>query len=406
MRVLHLVKTSVGAPWAWRQMRELARLGIEVHVALPPGGPLVPKYRAAGITVHPLDPDLPLRQPWRLGRALEAVRNLVSTVRPDVIHSHFVGTTLSMRLALARRAGPPRVFQVPGPLHLEHAPFRLADLNSADSMDYWIGSCKWTCDRYRSAGIPESRVFLSYYGTDLGASPRAANGRLRRELGIGPNAKLVGMIAFMYAPKYYLGQTRGLKGHEDLIDAMAICLRREPELRCVVIGGAWNNATGYERRVRRYARERCGDRIAFLGTRDDVPELYPDLDVTVHPSHSENVAGAAVESLLAGCPAIATSVGGLPDLVIDGDTGWLVPPRRPDLLARAILEVVGSPPEATKRTRRGQALARTLFDVRRTAREIAEIYREIRAAGSAYARFSPAPRASDSAEPALGQAGY
>ena len=110
--------------------------------------------------------------------------------------------------------------------------------------------------------------------------------------------------------------------------------------------------------------------------RDDVPAVYRDLDVAVHPSHSENC-GGAVESLAAGCPTVATTVGGLPDVVEPGRTGWLVPPRDPDALAAAILTVLADPLEARRRARTGQEHVHALFDVERTAREVLGIYRQV-----------------------------
>src|SRR4029077_16859876 len=83
--------------------------------------------------------------------------------------------------------------------------------------------------------------------------------------------------------------------------------------------------------------ERCGDAIRFTGHRTDIPAVYADLDVAVHPSLSENC-GAAVESLAPSCPTVRTAVGGLPDVVVDGETGWLVPPHAPERLADAIGE--------------------------------------------------------------------
>jgi glycosyltransferase involved in cell wall biosynthesis len=375
MRVLHLLKTSVGASWALLQVRELVRLGVDVHVALPAGGAKVGRYAELGATEHLLQTDFPVRAPWRFPELSARFPALVREITPDIIHSHFVGTTLSMRLSLGR-SSVPRVFQVPGPLHLEHPLFRNAELATSSDSDYWIGSCRWTCDRYRRSGIDPSRIFLSYYGTDVDTYAPQAPGKLRRELGLGPESRLVGMVAYMYAPKRYLGQRRGLKGHEDLIDAFRICLERDPQARCVIVGGAWNNAAGYEASVRSYAREKCGDRVIFLGTRHDVPDIYADLDVAVHPSHSENV-GGAVESCLLGVPTIATSVGGFPDLIRDGSTGWLVPPKDPPALADAITAALADASEARRRAEAGQRLARELFDVRSTAAEVAKIYRAI-----------------------------
>ena len=389
MRVLQLVKTSVGATWALRQMRELVKLGIEVHAAMPPG-PLVPAYEAAGVTVHQRAYALPVGQPHRWPALFADLRDLVARVEPDVIHSHFVGTTLTMRLALGKRHPIPRVFQVPGPLHLEHPAFRVAEIRSAGPADSWIGSCRWTCERYRRSGIASERVFLSYYGSDLDELHGGASGRLRAELGVDPSTPIVGMVAYMYAPKRYLGQRRGLKGHEDLIDALALCRETRPNITGVFIGGAWNGATHYEERVRAYGAKRLGDAARFLGSRADVPALYPDVDVAVHPSHSENLGGAA-ESLLLGIPTIATNVGGFPDIVVPGETGWLVPPGSPVDLAHAILTALDDREAARRLAAQGQVHAQRLLDVRGNAREIADIYTAVTARRPVPAEQRPQP---------------
>jgi glycosyltransferase involved in cell wall biosynthesis len=376
MRILQLVKTSVGATWALRQMRELVKLGVEVHVAIPGDGPLVSQYKSAGVVVHPLQTDFPVRNLWTCGQVFSEFKALVADINPEVIHSHFVGTTLTMRLALGKKHPTPRIFQVPGPLHLEHPLFRWAELATAGKQDYWIGSCNWTGDRYRRSGVSNKRLFLSYYGVDLDEFKSHKTGKLRAELGVHPDTKLVGMVAYMYAPKRLLGQRRGLKGHEDLIDAVALCVKTEPNILCVFIGGAWNNAHAYEARLRAYGRKVLGERAVFLGTRSDVSELYADLNVAVHPSHSEN-AGGAVESLLLAVPTIATNVGGLPDIVRNHQTGWLVPACSPAQLADAILEAVRDPQGARQKSLKGQELVRELFDVRDNARQVLEIYRKV-----------------------------
>jgi glycosyltransferase involved in cell wall biosynthesis len=383
MRVLQLVKTSVGAAWALRQMRELVKRGIEVHLALPfgdpsfPGdGPMIEKYRTAGVTVHDLQTDFPIRKPHRFPTVAREFRRLVDQINPDIIHSHFVGTTLTMRLALGKTPTPIRIFQVPGPLHLEHPFFRTAEILTAGPSDVWIGSCKWTCQRYQQSGIDPNRLFLSYYGTDIDRTVPQRTGKLRQELGFSETTKIVGMVAYCYGPKWYVGQTRGLKGHEDLIDALALCAKRDPNVVGVFVGGAWAGADAYAAKVQAYGQEKLGNQAIFLGSRSDVAELYPDFDVAVHPSHSENVGGAA-ESLMLGVPTIATEVGGFPDLVIPGKTGWLVPPKNPGQLAATILEVLGNQGEAKRKALQGQDLARELLSIDNTAPQIADIYQEL-----------------------------
>lgn len=375
MRVLQISKTPAGAAWAARQVAELVALGLEVHVAVPPGEPMPARFAAAGATVHEVDLNLP-RRPRQVRSVVRTMRRLVGEVGPDVLHSHFVGTTLTMRLALGRRHPIPRLFQVAGPLHLEHPAFRWSEISSAGPLDAWIASCRWTRDRYVTSGIHPDRVHLSYLGTDVRAFSDLRTGKLRAELGLGADRPVVGMVAYMYAPKRYLGQRRGLKGHEDLVDAAALLVGRHPGLVVVFVGGPWNGRVDYERQVRRYAADRLGDRAVFTGHRDDVAEIYADFDVAVHPSHSENV-GGAVESLLCGVPTVASDVGGLPDVVIPGETGWLAPAGDPAALAEAIAAALADPRVARRLAARGRELVGEMFDVASTAREVAGIYERV-----------------------------
>lgn len=374
LRALHLVKTSAGASWAYRQMRELKKLGIDVHVAAP-DGPLIPLYEKAGVKVHIGQCDISQSALGRIPDLLSRFKRLVSGVGPDIIHSHFVGTSMTMRLAMGRHGGPPRIFQVPGPLHLEHRFFRVAEILTAGSSDYWIGSCRWTCDRYKSSGVKADRIFLSYYGGDLSELVTHERGKLRHELGLSADTPIVGMVAYMYGPKRYLGQLHGLKGHEDLIDAMTFVAAKVPNAVCVMVGSAAPGAEGYEKRVRCYAQRRAS-RVVFLGHRNDVPMLYPDFDVAVHPSHSENL-GGALESLLLRIPTVATDTGGFRDIVIPGRTGWLVPPRRPEKLGAAIVDAILGAERARQFAVAGRSLALSLLNVQRTAAEVKQVYLEV-----------------------------
>ena len=369
MKSLHLVKTSTGAKWAYRVMRDLVELGENVHVAMPIDGPLVPLYKEAGIIVHELDYSLS-----HSFQTMRKLREIVKDVAPEVIHSHFVITTLLMRLAL-RNNKTPRVFEVPGPLHLEHFIYRQADILTAQNgIDFWILTCHWSYNMYKKCRIDEKRLFLTYYGSDL-SNKKYTKGKLRKELNLKEDDIIVGMVAYMYAPKRFLGEKRGLKGHEDLIDAISLLQDKYPNLHLVIVGGAWNGAMDYEKKVVAYGKSRC-KQIHFLGTRNDVPELYQDFNMVVHPSHSENLGGAA-ESLCLGIPTIATTVGGFPDIVIPNKTGYLVPPFSPQKIAEAVEYVIAHPEKTRQMAEEGQIYVNKILDAKKTSKDVFSFYREI-----------------------------
>jgi len=375
MKILHIVKTATGATWVYHQVRVLRSLGFEIVVALPSAtAGLAPKYQEAGAAVVPINLDVPTRHPWQIPAVLKSCRTLVQTVRPDIIHTHHVGTTLVVRAALGKSSPIPRVFQVPGTLHLEHPFFAHLDTSLAGPRDHWIAACRWTQRKYHQLGVSPQRVSLSYLGTDLSAFTPTRRNVLRRELGLMPDTPLVGMVCYMYAPKRFLGQTAGLKGHEDFIAAFPIAKKKLPNLHGVMIGGAWNGAIQYENHLRELGHRHCNGYLTFAATRSDIPDVYPDLDLAVVPSHTENIPFAAIEALLSGVPVVTTNVGGIPDLVQEGVSGRLVPPRNPQAIADAIVTSLQNRVEAHRLTLKGQEIARHLFDVERTTREVAQIY--------------------------------
>ncbi len=380
MRVLHLVKTSDGAAWAAAQAAVLARAGVEVHAALPASeGRMMPEWQASGAALHIVDCDMPLRRPHLLAGRRRALRELVEKVAPDIIHSHFVGTTMLLRMALGRKHPTPRIFQVPGPLHMEHPVTRRAEMALAGPADRWIGSSDFICSLYRRAGVADDRLFLSYYGAKLPA-PNERTGALRRRLGIPDDAFVAGSVNWIYPPKRWLGQRVGLKGHEDVIDALGLAMAEEPRLHGVLVGGVFGRDPGGKHfaRLRRRAEEVGRGRIHMPGPirPGEADDIWPDFDCCLHAPQSENC-GGVIEPMLAGVPVAAARVGGLPEVVRDKATGLLTPPRSPSELARALIEIVRTPGLSAARAVRGRSLVRTMFDVERTAAEVLAVYRHL-----------------------------
>ena len=379
MKVLQIVKTNKGANWAFNQAKWLHDNGVEIITVLPEiNGGMAEKYKESGMKIEKGDFTLPVSKPWEIIEKSRSIREIVNRIQPDLIHSHFVTNIMMLRIAL-KNINVPRLFQVPGPLHLENCLFRNAEIYLSNSNDYWAGACKKTRDMYLGAGIPKDRTFLAYYGGYGGESCNEyenANNILHNEYNIPNNKILVGMVSYFYKPKAHMLQFRGLKGHEDFIDAIAIARKSDPRIIGVIVGDAWGSSFKYVQKVKKYALKKCENNIIFTGFRNDMKKIYRELDIAVHPSHSENLGGPA-ESLAAGVPTISTNVGGFPDIVINNQTGYTVEPKNPKELANRIISMISDRNQKESMAICGGKFVRELLDINNTASNIMRIYEKI-----------------------------
>lgn len=377
MKVLQVVKTNRGAAWALNQAKYLKHLGVDMVTVLPDAHEgNAEKYKQLGLEVVEGDWSLPVTRPWKFFSRCAQIRKTIKQVQPDLIHLHFVTNVLMCRLAL-RWDRTPRLFQVPGPLHLESGLTSFAERCLATKEDYWAGACKKTCAIYTGKGIDPNRVHLAYYGVPH-KEPSCLESKniLHSQYGVAENMRIVAMVSYFYKPKKLLGQKRGLKGHEDFIDAMKLVMEKRTDVVPVIIGNAWDGAEKYEEEVKAYARRVLGDKVIFTGYRSDVYDIYPEIDLAVHPSHSENLGGAA-ESLMLAVPTVSSDVGGFPDIVIPGETGCLVRAKDPQDLAQKLLWALDHPAEMKEMAVKGQALVRQLLDLSNTASAIKNVYGKI-----------------------------
>jgi glycosyltransferase involved in cell wall biosynthesis len=149
---------------------------------------------------------------------------------------------------------------------------------------------------------------------------------LRAQLGFTDADTLIGIVA-SFTP---------VKRHVDLLAAFALVAKSHPTARLLLVGdGPLRNAV-----VSQIAQLGLGESVALLGPRSDVDQILPALDVFVLSSNTEGLSNAILEAQACGLPVVATAVGGNPDLVHVGKTGWLVPPELPAELARALSEAI------------------------------------------------------------------
>lgn len=187
---------------------------------------------------------------------------------------------------------------------------------------------------------------------------------LRRELGIGRDAPVVGMVANLNRP---------VKGARFLVDAVPAILDEAPETRFLVVGDG-----DLLPRLRRRAETRqIEDAIVFAGYRDDVDACYQTMDVAVLPSLSEGLSITLLEAMRHELPCVATNVGGNSEIVVDGVTGYLVPARDVDALSSRILELVERPELRQELGRAGRRRVTSEFDMTAVARRYSDVYESV-----------------------------
>jgi glycosyltransferase involved in cell wall biosynthesis len=287
--------------------------------------------------------------------------------QPDVVHLHNflcqVRAGLGARLArvpvvIATKHGSewPRCL---GSRHLAAGFYRLADVLVAVSPDVRDGLLA-------TYGFAPERVRLILNGVDTDRF-RPMDGdceKARQRIPGVTGTPLLGTV----------GRLVGYKGVGTLLEAFRIVLQRAPEAGLVIVGDGADRAS-FENQA---ASLGIAARVHFLGNRSDVCSIYPLLDVYVQPSYTEGISLTMLEACACALPVVATKVGGNPEIVVDGQTGRLVPPRDPSALAAGILEHLGNARAAHAMGRSARQRVVELFSLDRMVHDYLALYDEVR----------------------------
>jgi glycosyltransferase involved in cell wall biosynthesis len=370
LRVLHV---DTGREWRGGQNQVFGLLralrdepGLEQILCAPPGSPLIARATEIGVAAIPL----PLRGEFDL-RSSRALRREIIEREIDVVHTHDAHAH-----GIALRAARPLV-------HVRLVVHRRVDFPIRSG---WLGRRKHgpRVDRYvaisagvagvlTDCGIPPGKIEIIPSGIDTHRFDQIPEDvSLRRDLGVPPDAPLIGNVAALVDHK----------GHRFLIEAMPRVIEQVPGAHCAIVGEGPLRAD-LERRIREVGLE---GRIHLAGWRDEIGACLRDFDVFCLSSHLEGLVTSLLDATLFGLPLVAFEAGGVPDVVIDGDTGWLVPNRDSEALAAALAEALTGGEEA--RQRAGRARRRTLdhFAIKRTAEKTLALWRRLAAREGSHER--------------------
>jgi glycosyltransferase involved in cell wall biosynthesis len=206
-------------------------------------------------------------------------------------------------------------------------------------------------------------VHVIHHGAELSAcqpTTPETRARARTALGVREDAVVIGNVG-NFTPK---------KDHRTLLEAMALATSKNHEIQLVLVGSG-----PHEGAVRDDVRSlELNDRVLFAGSRDDVAALLPAFDVFALSSRYEGLPIALLEAMATGVPCVATSVGGVPEVVDNGNEGLLVPAGDSSAMADALLTLVRAPHQRTAMGARA-ALTASQFDVAEAARSSEAVYR-------------------------------
>lgn len=223
------------------------------------------------------------------------------------------------------------------------------------------------------AGLRQSKVLTVYNGVDAQRFYLGVDGaEIRQELGIGLDVPLVGMVGIMTP----------WKGQDVFLRALPTVRARFPGARFLLVGDeiyVTEGHGGYRAQLVRLA-DALGvpSQVLFMGYRDDVHRMMAALDVLVHASiEPEPFGRVLIEGMAAGRAVIASNAGGVPEIVIHGETGLLVPPGDATALAEAIIKLLENPPLRQMMGKRGRERVESEFSLEKHVETVSRIYQSI-----------------------------
>jgi glycosyltransferase involved in cell wall biosynthesis len=331
---------------------------LEVAYVLPWKNAFVPDLERLGVPVHCLGDPRALDPRW-----LARLHALVRRRRFDLVHTHMPLVAVGARTLPSRRV---RI------VHTEHNIWQRYRLVTrwANRLTYSRNSAVIAVSDAVAASIGRAPfvrapdVCVIRHGPDLpayGVTPDSRR-RARAALPIAQDALVVGAV----------GNFTAKKDHRTMLEATAQVAAFNPTLQLVLVGSGPLEST------LRDATASLGltDRVLFAGSRDDIEDLLPAFDVFALSSRHEGLPIALVEAMAAGIPCVATSVGGVPELITDGNEGLLVPPGDAASFADGLRTLLGDERLRHSCGNRASQSARR-FDIAQAVRGVEAVYREV-----------------------------
>ncbi len=278
------------------------------------------------------------KSPWKIIRSTLLMIRAIIRFKPAIVHAYLPLVTFFGSLC-ARLCRVPLVVTSRRALGIhQERYFVLKPLDVlANLLSHLISvnSRAVALDTIRRDRVNPRKIRLIYNGIETDIFNRALQQRdlYRCRLGIMPQTKVIIVVANLI----------GYKGHTDFLKAVKLLKDKHNNVVVLLVGEDRGIQGSLENEARQLG---VFYNIRFLGMRNDIPSLMAASDISVVCSHEEGFSNVLLESMATGLSVVATRVGGNSEAVIDGVTGWLVPPKKPEEMARKLMDLLDSPEKA------------------------------------------------------------
>lgn len=339
----------------------LAREEFDVHVvALTRGGPFANELARHGVRLTILGKRWkfdPLVM-WRL-------RQLIAAEQPDIVHSWLFAANAYARLVTGQRMQPrPKLIVSERCVDVWKSGWQLwLDHKLVDRTDWLVGNSEAVAEFYRELGCPTDRVSVIHNGIEVCDRPVVDRTSLLAELEIPEGVPIIGFV----------GRMAKQKRVDDLIFAMALTAIVRPDAHLLLVGD------GPERpSLMKFAHDIKVDHVTrFAGHRADVPQLLGILDLFWIASDFEGLSNSLMEAMAAGLPVIASDIPPNRELVVDGETGFLVKVGDRVAFQQFTDRLLADPERARRMGQAGQDRMRNHFSINSMIAQHAQLYRQL-----------------------------
>ena len=335
----------------------LRAIGHRTLLVAHPDGEL--RQRAAeGLDVIALAPrmEMDLGAAWRLAR-------LIRQVRPDIVHAHDPHGVAMAALALSMSTQPVKPPLVASRRVDFHMRGNTLSRWKYRQVDCFICASEAIRRMVVEDGIPAERTVTVHEGIDLSRVQAAPPARPHEDFWLPHDAPIVGNVAALVPHK----------GQRYLIEAASTVVQRVPDARFVIAGEGELRAA-LERQIK---ERRLEKHVLLAGFRPDVLSLHKSFDIFVLSSTTEGLGTSLLDAMACARPIVATTAGGIPEVVEDGVTGLLVPPKDPDALARALVTLLKDAGLREKLGAAGLARVRDRYTAERMVQDTLGVYQRV-----------------------------